>query len=111
MRAGRRNKKVQIRGFTQVDNDFGEKEETYFTVATVWASINPITGRETWIAEKLSAEVDTKIEIKFRHDVRSDYKIKHGKSLYTIDSIINPGMKNIDLVLACTKAKDQDLNG
>jgi len=110
MRAGRRNKKIQIRGFVQAKDEFGQPVKTPFTVATVWASINPLTGRETWIAEKYSAELDTKIEIRWRTDIREDYHIKHGKSFYKIEYIVNPEMANRDLIIACKKVGDQDIN-
>lgn len=60
--AGRIRKRVEIQrdeGITQ--NDYGETERSWKTIASVWAAIEPLRGRELSDARQLKADVTHKI--------------------------------------------------
>ena len=57
--------------------------------ATIWAAINPISGREFYAAEQSQSEVTHKIICRYRFGLRTDMRIKYGSKLFKIISIIN----------------------
>lgn len=45
-------------------------------VTTVWGSVEDLTGRERWEAEKVEPDVDTRIEIRFVASLHSRHRIR-----------------------------------
>lgn len=53
-------------------------QKTYATYATVYAAIEPMSGREFWNARQVDADVTGKVTIRFRTDVSAGHKIVYG---------------------------------
>lgn len=104
--SGALNKKITLRSFTRSVDAYGEPIKTYSDYATVWASIEPIKGDEFFQARKETAEIDTKITLRYRRDIRSSWEIMYGIKRYTIQAIINPKNANIKLELMCKEVVD-----
>jgi SPP1 family predicted phage head-tail adaptor len=67
MRSGDLNRRIAIqqRGAGALD-DLNQATLTWATVATVWASIEPLTGRELMAAQGMQSEVSHKIMIRYQ---------------------------------------------
>lgn len=58
-------------------------------VVTVWASIEPLTGREYFYAHQIKNEVSHRVRIRYRTDITNEMRIKHGEKIFEIESIID----------------------
>jgi SPP1 family predicted phage head-tail adaptor len=86
---------------TETQNDYGEEIKDWVEIVAVWASINPISGKEFFAAEKLNSEVSHKINLRYTPGITSDMRIRFGERYFHIISVINFQEKNIELQLLC----------
>lgn len=73
---------IQSQGETQ-DADTGAVAVVWNNVATVWASIEPISAREFVVSQSETAKVTTRITIRYRSDVTAKMRVYHqAKNIY-----------------------------
>lgn len=65
MRAGRLRHRVAIQRRTGAESGFGEPTDTWSTLATVSAGIEPISGREYFAAQQVQSEVTHRVTIRY----------------------------------------------
>ena len=105
MNAGRLRFRVDIQQPVETQNSYGEPEVTWTDVATgIWAGIEPLRGREFFAARQVNAEIESRIVMRYRSDVKAKYRILHGTDEYYIDTVINVGERNRELQLMCTRS-------
>lgn len=88
MRSGKLRQRVIIQSKTVVPNSFGEEDITWTEVATVWAAIVPLRGREFLDGRMATAEVTTRIEIRHRDGISPEMRVVHGSIIYNIRAVI-----------------------
>jgi SPP1 family predicted phage head-tail adaptor len=66
MRAGRLRHRVVLQRRSESQGTTGEVTWGWATLATVWASVEPVTGRQFFAAAQVQSEVDTLIRIRYR---------------------------------------------
>lgn len=101
MRAGKLRHTIAIERATSEPNEIGEMIPTWAPIATVAASIEPLTGREYYAAQSLQSEVTTKIRLRHLPGILPSDRITHGAAIYDVLEVIDPEMRNIELVLMC----------
>jgi len=82
-------------------DSYGEPLDDYVPVATVWAAIEPLRGREYFAAMSEHAEVTTRIRIRYRNDVDRTMLVQHGDTEFEILHIIYPEFNRRELQLMC----------
>jgi len=82
-------------------DEYGEPLNGYVPVATVWAAIEPLRGREYFAAMTENAEVTTRIRIRFRDDVDRTMRVQYGDTAFEILHIIRPEFGKKELQLMC----------
>lgn len=68
MKAGKLDRRVQIKVKTSSRDSYGAEILTYSVLATVWAEVVPISGREYFAAAQFVPEATLKIRMRFRED-------------------------------------------
>jgi len=63
MRAGRRDRRITIQRKTVTLSNTGEPTEVWSDLATVWASVAPLTGTERLTGENLAAKEQVQFRI------------------------------------------------
>ncbi|WP_019534215.1 phage head closure protein [Paenibacillus ginsengihumi] len=99
----RLNKRVTILrppGPDDVD-EYGQPLDEPIPVATVWAAIEPLRGREYFSAMSEHAEVTTRIRIRYREGIDRTMRVKHGETEFEILHIIHPELGKKELQLMC----------
>lgn len=105
MNAGKLRFQVDIQKPVETQNAYGEPEVSWSDVATaVWASIEPLKGREFFAAKQINADIEARIVMRYRSGVQAKYRILHGENEYYIDSVINVGERDRELQLMCTRS-------
>ena len=101
VRAGSMNERVTIRRRADVQDANGEMVPGWADVATLWASVVDITGREYISANATSGSVQTKITIRYMDGILPTMRVIHGANTYEIQSVL--GHNRISLTLMCTR--------
>lgn len=91
--AGKLRHRISFQRFTGEQDAFGDpltgEEENWEDVVTVWASIDPISGREFYAAEQSQSEVTHKIRCRYYPGLSPAMRIAFGKRRFRIVSIID----------------------
>lgn len=104
MDAGRLRHRVTIQSVTETrDTSSGAIALSWADVATVWAAIEPLSGREFLAAQGEQAEVVARILIRFRDDVVAKMRVLHGSKIYNIRAALpdkESGTEHLTLMVA-----------
>jgi SPP1 family predicted phage head-tail adaptor len=99
----RLNKRVTILrppGRDDLD-EYGQPLDDYVPVATVWAAIEPLRGREYFAVMSEHAEVTTRIRIRYREGIDRTMRVQYRDSEFEILHIIHPEFGRKELQLMC----------
>lgn len=80
---------------------FGEPTENWTTLATVWASVEPLSGEEFFQAQQENAEVTHRVRLRFRSGITPKHRLKVGTRILDIVSVIDPEERGLELELLC----------
>ena len=101
MRAGRLNKRVTIQSPATGQDATGKPTTGWTDVATVWASIVDISGREYVAAGGLQNSAQTKITIRYRSGIVPSMRVVHGADTFNIEAVL--GQDRRSLLLMCSR--------
>lgn len=89
MRAGKLRHRVTIQqpGQTQ-DPATGEPTTDWQDVATVWASVEPLSAREFIAAQAGQSEISARIKIRYREGIDATMRILHRGKAYNIEGVL-----------------------
>lgn len=83
MQAGRLRSRVQLQEpVMESDPDGFERVTGYATIATVWAEVRPLSGKNLILARTAGEKVDAEITIRYRVDVTSQWRVVDGTHTY-----------------------------
>lgn len=102
MQAGKLRHRVTIQRLvtgSPTQNAGGEPDASWADVATVYASIEPLRGRELLVAQQINSEVTGTIRVRYRAGLTSADRIKFGTRYYDVLGITNPEERNRELLL------------
>jgi SPP1 family predicted phage head-tail adaptor len=101
--AGKRNKKVTLQSLTIATDENGETTETAATIATVWASIEPLNSREQYYANQVQSTTTHKITILYHPSVTTRTQAVWNGRTFNFDSVINLDEANRELLIMATE--------
>jgi len=101
MRAGELRHRVIIQQKYVTQDAEGITTESWADIATVWAAIEPLRGREFFDAAAVNAEVTTRIRIRYRSGIVPAMRVVYGSQVYEIESVIDVGGRRRELELLC----------
>uniref|UniRef100_A0A6M3J9L2 Putative head-tail joining protein n=1 Tax=viral metagenome TaxID=1070528 RepID=A0A6M3J9L2_9ZZZZ len=103
MNAGQLNKRIVIQQYGSTQNEYGEQVKTWSTVKTVWASVQPLQGREWFNAKQIQSEVEVRMRLRYTTAITPKMRIQYNSLNYNIESVINVGEQNREIELMCSK--------
>ena len=107
MDIGRTNKRVSFCKFAEEKNEMNQTTQALKKIRTVWASVEPRSGREYIEAEKEHPELTYIITTRYMEDVTPDMFIQYRDRLFNIRSIRNIRENNEMLEMSCTEKIDE----
>lgn len=81
-RSGELNRRIRLQQRNAAQDSFGEKVLTWTDLATVWAAIEPLSGRELELAQKVSSEVTHRISIRYQPQFTDTRTVASLRALY-----------------------------
>jgi len=74
-------------------------------VVTVWAKVDPVSGREYYYSHQLKNALSHKITIRYRDDITEELRAVFEERIMKIESLINLEEKERFMVLRCIEEK------
>lgn len=93
--------KVQLQAKTVTQSGTGQPVESWGTVDTVWAAVEPVSGREFFAAAAVWAETTFKVTVRYRPDITPLNRIIHDGKLLDIQAVLNVEGKGRYLEIVC----------
>lgn len=103
LRPGELNRRIKLQQRSTTKTDAGTEQTTWSDVATVWANVQPLSGRELMAAAAVNAEVTHLIVIRYRPGVTARMRAVYGTRIFDINAVIEPEMAHVSLELMCTE--------
>ncbi len=104
LRAGQLRHRVKLQSATETQDSYGAIVQTWADVATVWASIEARTGRETFTAAQVYATADHIITIRYRSGVTAKMRIVYGSRVFDIQGAVDPDGRKRTLMIYAKEA-------
>ena len=101
MKAGVLNQQVRLEVQTTVQDDYGQPLNEWLPVATLWAAVEPLQGREYIAASMLTSAVEARIRLRYRPGVTAAMRVIHGQDTYGIQAVIHIKSARQELQLMC----------
>lgn len=95
---------IQQQIFTE-DMVTGENKSNWQDVATVWAAVEPLKGREYFKTMEVHSEISTRVRIRYCSGISSDMRLVYGNRTLYIESVIDPDERHWELQLMCVENK------
>lgn len=103
MRAGTLTERVTIQETTQTQDGDGGIVDSWADVATVWAAVEPLTGREFFDAAKVNAEVSSRIRIRALSGIVPKMRAVHGSDIYDIHAVMDVDSRGREIHLMVSR--------
>jgi SPP1 family predicted phage head-tail adaptor len=101
MRSGTLRDRVTIERAVEGKDTLEAPTLTWVEVQTVWANVQPSSGREFFGADTVEAQTTHRITMRYIPDVNNKYRLLFKDRVLEIISIINVGELNKKLDLLC----------
>lgn len=105
MQAGRLRHQVTIQHRVEASPQqfgTGEPDTSWSAYLTgVWASVDPLRGRELFAAQEHHSEIEVRIRIRYQEGITAAMRVVFESQYYDILAIIDPEMRHRELQLMC----------
>jgi SPP1 family predicted phage head-tail adaptor len=105
MQAGNLRHRIAIQTNTPTQDSYGQPVESWATVATVWAAVDMLTGRELYTAQQAQSEVNVRMTIR-RRDVDAKQRVSWDSRTFDVESVIHDPTNNRMTQLLCREVQD-----
>lgn len=96
-----RNKRIMIKQRPIDQESFDSPISEWPDLIPVWASIEPLSGREFFAAQQSNSEVTHKVNVAYNSTIKDNMGIVYGTRSLEILYKIDPEERHIELNLMC----------
>lgn len=97
MRAGQLRHRLAFQTATITKGARGGTSEAWVTIATVWGSVSPLTGRELTNAQMRNSEITHKITIRYLSTINARGRALFGSRIFQLYEVLNIDERNIEM--------------
>lgn len=110
LQAGKLDQRVTIMAPVEVrDPNYSAVTRTWQPLATVWAAVEPLQGRELERNRELGSEISLRVRVRFSPEISaisSKMRLDNGGKLYEIQAVLNPFQGDEQLHLLCAEFRN-----
>ena len=108
MRSGMLRHRVTLQKKIVAVDDYGAAigDAPWEDVATVWASLEAMSGREFFASQQAQSEVTQRIRIRYRAGVTADMRVIHNGKVFNIVAPLQDN-RGRELVLMCREVSNE----
>lgn len=99
MQAGELRHRVTIQELVDGQDPSGQPIQTWQDVATVWAAVEPLRGREFWDAQQVAAEETVRIRIRYRAGIETAMRAVWNGVPYALQAVTDVDGRHRELEL------------
>ncbi|MBD2800752.1 phage head closure protein [Xenorhabdus sp. 42] len=107
MNIGRLRHRITLQHFTQITLPSGQRIQEWRDIATVWAEVKHISGRELLASGAALSETTVRVWLRYRADVTPASRMVFRGQTYGIQAVI-PDPKRTQLELLCKQGLNHD---
>lgn len=100
---GRMRHRIVIEAASGADDGAGGRSAAWAAVATAWAAIEALQGRESETGDAAVAEGRFRIAMRWRGDVSAANRLREGGRSFEIASVADPDGRGRYLICLCTE--------
>ena len=108
LRAGLLDRRVALERRIDVTDDSGQAVDHFVRVATVWARVEPLGGREGFGQQQWIATGDVRFTIRWRDDVTPLHRVVHAGQAFDVMSVAEDGRREALLVVGRARAERKE---
>lgn len=108
MQAGRMRHRVRIQRAVEARNGLNEVITTWSSLATVWASVEPLRGREFFDAEQVQSEVSHRVVMRAYPGLTARDRLLYDGRLLQIIAVIDVRERGKEFQVMCREMPDAD---
>lgn len=101
MNPGKLNKRITLQCPKSVRDDEGIVTEEWTDVATVWAAVEPLRGREYFAAAAVNQENTVRFRMRYRPGVTARMRLLYDRRVFDIKSVIDVNERHQEILLMC----------
>ena len=101
LEAGALRHRITLQSATDTPDGGGGFTTVWTDVATVWAAIEPLKGREQLHAAQLETPVTHRVTLRYRAGVTPKMRVKFGTRVFNIRAVIDAEERHRTLELMC----------
>jgi SPP1 family predicted phage head-tail adaptor len=111
IRAGQLNRRIQIQRQSTIQDSMGGPQRTWIHLATVWAGIQPLAGRELENAQRMASDITHQITVRYQpifFDTRvvAGYRALYKARVFNIHAALNEEERNAFITLLASEGLD-----
>ncbi len=109
MRPGELRHHIELQENTPTTDAAGQNVDSWATVSWLWASIQPLSGRELEQARQIVSEVTMKITVRYdaNNIVTNEKRFRLGSRLFPIQNALNVDELNVWFECLCIERTDE----
>lgn len=101
MKIGSLRHRVTLQEYAGSADSYGAITEEWVDVTTVWAEIEPLSGKEFFVAQQVNSQVDIKIRIRYISGVMPQMRVLYGTRTFSIVSVLDIEERHREIHLMC----------
>jgi SPP1 family predicted phage head-tail adaptor len=106
MEAGKLRHKVTLEQLDTGQDSAGAVERSWSDFARdIWASVEPLSGREYFQAQQVASETSVRVRIRYRSGVLPTMRVVYGDRRFEILAVIDPEERHRELQLMCSETR------
>lgn len=110
MEAGRLDRRVVVQYKSVTKDSYGQEVITWVTRCTLWGEVRPLTGREFMEGRQETAEVSTRIVVRYYPGIepedRATVVVDGVTIVYNVLAVLHVGTGRRELQLMCREIDD-----
>lgn len=106
MKIGELRHRITIQQLSRIPDDMGGYEEQWQDVVSLWAKIEPLRGRERFVAQQAQSEVTHRVITRYYSGIKPQMRVVYGSRSFDIEAVINVDEKNEWLELQCVEVQE-----
>jgi SPP1 family predicted phage head-tail adaptor len=104
MNPGDLRHRVTIQKFVEEADEFNTPKTTpdpWVTFYTVWAAVEPLSGRELLVANNVTPQTRIRVRIRYLKGVTQGMRVKYGERIFNIQSVADIKERHREMELMC----------
>lgn len=106
MRSGRLRHRVTLQNRVAASPSnlaSGEVDASWTDYLTVWASVEPLSGRELIAAQQVNSDVSVRVRLRWRDGITAQMRVSFGGRYYEILAVVDREVRNREIELMCSE--------